>query len=196
MKTALITGITGQDGSYLAEYLVGLGYRVYGLVRSDAGLASWLSPIADRLELVRGDMRDHASLEMAFEKARPDEVYNLASQTSVPTSWELPDQTCDINVGGLARLLQIVERRRPYTRVYQASSSDMFGDVDGSCHELTPLRPTSPYGISKMAAHRLCDAYRRRGIYAARRDFGWTPNVGFPALVRMMLEADLKALAS
>jgi len=325
MKTALITGITGQDGSYLAEYLVGLGYRVYGLVRSDAGLASWLSPIADRLELVRGDMRDHASLEMAFEKARPDEVYNLASQTSVPTSWELPDQTCDINVGGLARLLQIVERRRPYTRVYQASSSDMFGDVDGSRHELTPLRPTSPYGISKMAAHRLCDAYRRRGIYAvsgilfnhesprrrpemvtrkitravaawahgdrtklklgdlgarrdwgfagdyvramhamlqqplpkdyvlgtgkshsvgdflaqslaalrllngkglafstleewveidpgllrvgeihnaradaaqARRDFGWTPNVGFPALVRMMLEADLKALAS
>ena len=70
------------------------------------------------------------------------------------------------------------------------------GQVDGSCHEMRPLGPTPPYGISKMAAHRLCDAYRRRGIYAARRDFGWTPNVGFPALVRMMLEAELKALAS
>jgi GDPmannose 4,6-dehydratase len=135
VKTALVTGIRGQDGSYLAEHLVGLGYKVYGLVRSDTEPPSWLAPIADRIELVRGDMRDEASLEMAFQKARPDEVYNLAGQTSVPTSWEAPDQTFDVNVGG-------------------------------RCHELTPLRPTSPYGISKMAAHRLCDAYRRRGLYA------------------------------
>ena len=166
MKTALVTGIRGQDGSYLAEHLVALGYKVYGLVRSDTEPPSWLAPIAHRVELVPGDMRDDASLESAFDKARPDEVYNLAGQTSVPTSWQMPEQTFDVNVGGLARLLEIVERRRPNTRLYQASSADMFGNVDGRCHELTPLRPTSPYGISKMAAHQLCEAYRRRGIYA------------------------------
>jgi GDPmannose 4,6-dehydratase len=166
MATALVTGITGQDGSYLAEYLVGLGYRVYGLARRDPGSSSWLDPIADRIELLRGDLRDADSLDAAFQKAWPDEVYNLAGQTSVPRSWELPDQTFDVNVGGLARLLQIVERRRPGTRVYQASSSDVFGDVTGRCNEATPLSPTSPYGISKMAAHRLCDAYRRRGLFA------------------------------
>jgi GDPmannose 4,6-dehydratase len=166
MKTALVTGIRGQDGSYLAEHLAGLGYKVYGLVRSDADPPSWLAPIAHRVELVRGDMRDEASLDSAFQKARPDEVYNLAGQTSIPTSWQIPDETFDVNVGGLARLLHIIERRRPQTRLYQASSADMFGNVDGRCHELTPLRPTSPYGISKMAAHRLCEAYRRRGIYA------------------------------
>jgi len=166
MTTALVTGITGQDGSYLAEYLVGLGNKVYGLVRRDPGATSWLAPISDRIELLRGDLRDEASLDAAFRRAWPDEVYNLAGQSSVPTSWEMPDQTFDINVGGLARLLSIVERRRPDTRVYQASSSDVFGNAEGRCNEQTPLRPTSPYGISKMAAHRLCDAYRRRGIYA------------------------------
>ncbi|MGH7347308.1 MAG: GDP-mannose 4,6-dehydratase, partial [Candidatus Rokuibacteriota bacterium] len=166
MTTALVTGITGQDGSYLAEHLVDLGYRVFGLVRRDPGPMSWLAPIADRIELLHGDLRDEASLDAAFQRAWPDEVYNLAGQTSVPRSWERPDQTLDINVGGLARLLHIVERRRPDARLYQASSSDVFGNVDGRCDETTPLCPTSPYGISKMAAHRLCDAYRRRGIYA------------------------------
>ncbi len=166
MTTALVTGITGQDGSYLAEYLVGLGYKVYGLARRDPGAAGWLPPITDRIELLQGDLRDLNSLEAAFREAWPDEVYNLAGQTSVPESWELPDQTIDINVGGLARLLQIVERHRPDTRLYQASSSEMFGNVDGRCNETTPLCPTSPYGISKMAAHRLCEVYRRRGIYA------------------------------
>jgi GDPmannose 4,6-dehydratase len=165
MTTALVTGITGQDGSYLAEYLVGQGYKVYGLVRCDPGPTSWLCPISDRIELVRGDLRDEASLDAVFQRAWPDEVYNLAGQSSVPASWEVPDQTFDINVGGLARLLNIVARHRPDTRVYQASSADVFGNAEGCCNEETPLRPTSPYGISKMAAHRLCDAYRRKGIY-------------------------------
>jgi GDPmannose 4,6-dehydratase len=165
MKTALITGISGQDGSYLAEHLLGLGYRVYGLVRRASGTMRWLAPIADQVELLYGDLRDATALEVAFQKAWPDEIYNLAGQVFVPTSWELPEETFDINVGGLARLLTIVERRRPDTRVYQASSSEMFGNADTLCNETTPLNPTSPYGISKMAAHRLCEVYRQRGIY-------------------------------
>jgi len=166
MKAALVTGISGQDGSYLAEHLLGLGYQVYGLVRRAPGSTSWLAPIADRIELLHGDLRDASSLDTAFRTAWPDEVYNLAGQTSVPSSWEVPGETFDVNVGGLARLLEVVERRRPDTRVYQASSSEIFGNVDGLCNEMTPLHPTSPYGISKLAAHRLCEVYRGRGVYA------------------------------
>jgi GDPmannose 4,6-dehydratase len=165
VKTALITGISGQDGSYLAEHLLSLGYRVYGLVRRESGAMRWLAPIADQTELLYGDLRDATSLEVAFRKAWPDEVYNLAGQVFIPASWELPEETFDINVGGLSRLLTIVEGRRPDTRVYQASSSEVFGNVDGRCNEATPHNPTSPYGISKMAAHRLCQVYRQRGIY-------------------------------
>lgn len=165
MKTALITGISGQDGSYLAEHLLGLGYQVYGLVRREPGAMRWLVPIADQIELLSGDLRDAASLEVAFQKAWPDEVYNLAGQVFIPLSWELPDETFDINVGGLLRLLKTVERRKPDTRVYQASSSEMFGNVSGHCGESTPLNPTSPYGVSKMAAHRVCEVYRQRGLY-------------------------------
>src|SRR5437870_10225778 len=267
MKRALITGISGQDGSYLAEYLLQLGYEVYGLVRREPQSMRWLEPIRDQIELLYGDMRDATSLEVAFRKAWPDEVYNLAGQVFVPTSWECPSETFDINVGGLARLLKIIADQKPETRIYQASSSEMFGNADEVCTEHTPMNPTSPYGASKMAAHRLLAVYRGRGLSAvggilfnyesprrgpemvtrkitlaaarwmhgdrtklklgnlearrdwgfagdyvramhamlqepradaaqARRDFGWTPNVGFPALVRMMLEADLKALAS
>jgi len=166
MKKALITGISGQDGSYLAEYLLERGYQVYGLVRREPQSMRWLQAICGRLELVYGDLRDATSLEVAFRKAWPDEVYNLAGQVFVPTSWEFPADTFDINVGGLTRLLQIVEREKPDTRVYQASSSEMFGNVDGFCGEATPLSPTSPYGVSKMAAHRLCQIYRERGIFA------------------------------
>jgi GDPmannose 4,6-dehydratase len=165
MKSALITGISGQDGSYLAEYLIRLGYRVFGLVRREPGSVRWLAPIVDRIELLYGDMRDTTSLEVAFEKAWPDEIYNLAGQVFVPTSWHIPDETFDINVGGLVRLLRIVERRKPDTRVYQASSSEMFGNVSGLCDEHTPLSPTSPYGVSKMAAHRLSHVYRSRDLF-------------------------------
>lgn len=166
MKRALITGISGQDGSYLAEHLLGLGYQVYGLVRRDAESMQWIRPIAHRIEFLYGDLRDPVSLETAFRKAWPDELYNLAAQVFVPTSWEFPADTFDINVGGLARLLQIVEREKADTRVYQASSSEMFGNVAGACSEETPLCPTSPYGVSKLAAHRLCEIYRGRGIFA------------------------------
>jgi GDPmannose 4,6-dehydratase len=166
MKKALITGISGQDGSYLAEHLLTLGYQVYGLVRRDSGTMRWIQSIADQVELLYGDLRDEVSLEVAFRKAWPDEVYNLAGQVFVPTSWECGPETFDMNVGGLARLLRIMERQKPDTRLYQASSSEMFGNVDGFCNEETPLGPTSPYGISKMGAHRLCAVYRERGLYA------------------------------
>jgi len=166
MKRALITGISGQDGSYLAEYLLDLGYQVFGLIRREPGALRWLQPILERVELLYGDMRDFASLEVAFHKAWPDEVYNLAGQVFVPTSWEIPEETLDINVGGLTRLLRIVESRKPDTRVYQASSSEMFGNFDGCRNEDTPLNPTSPYGASKTAAHLLCGIYRARSIYA------------------------------
>ncbi|HVB29070.1 MAG TPA: GDP-mannose 4,6-dehydratase [Terriglobia bacterium] len=167
MKKALITGISGQDGSYLAEYLLGLGYEVWGLVRREPATMRWLDPIVHRIELVYGDLRDAESLAVAFQKAWPDELYNLAGQVFVPTSWECPAETLDINAGGLARLLQIVERQKPDTRVYQASTSEMFGNTGSMCSEQTPLSPMSPYGISKMAAHRLAEAYRNRGVFVA-----------------------------
>jgi len=126
----------------------------------------WLEGIRDRVELLYGDLRDTHSLEVAFYKAWPDELYNLAGQVFVPTSWESPAETFDINVGGLARLLSIVESRKSDTRVYQASSSEMYGNVDGFCQENTRFQPTSPYGISKMAAHKLAEIYRARGIYS------------------------------
>ncbi len=166
MKKALITGISGQDGSYLAEYLLGLGYQVYGLVRRESGTMRWLNAIEGQIELLSGDMRDTTSLEVAFAKASPDEVYNLAGQVFVPTSWQIPAETFDINVGGLARLLSIIERQKPDTRIYQASSSEMFGNLNGLRNEQTVLAATSPYGVSKTAAHRLCEVYRARGIFA------------------------------
>jgi GDPmannose 4,6-dehydratase len=139
---------------------------VFGLGRREPESLRWLVPILDRIELISGDLRDAASLEIAFQKAWPDEIYNLAGQVFVPASWEIPDETFDINVGGLSRLLRLVEQRRPETRLYQASSSEMFGNVDGLCNEDTPLAPTSPYGVSKMAAHRLLDVYRARKLFA------------------------------
>jgi GDPmannose 4,6-dehydratase len=166
MKSALITGVSGQDGSYLAEYLLDLGYQVWGMVRRDPASTRWLLPILPRIEIVYGDLRDAESLAVAFQKAWPDEVYNLAGQVFVPTSWEVPAETFDINVGGWVRLLQIAERTKPNTRFYQASSSEMMGNWDGVCSDQTPLRPTSPYGTSKLAAHRLAEVYRQRGLYA------------------------------
>lgn len=167
MKKVLITGISGQDGSYLAEYLLGLGYEVWGLVRREPETLRWLKPVVDRIEFVYGDLRDAESLAVAFQKTWPDELYNLAGQVFVPTSWECPAETLDINAGGLARLLQIVERQKPDTRVYQASTSEMFGNSGSKCNERTPFNPMSPYGVSKMAAHRLAETYRNRGIFVA-----------------------------
>jgi GDPmannose 4,6-dehydratase len=167
MKKALITGISGQDGSYLAEYLLKLGYEVFGLVRREPETMRWLSPLRHEIEFLYGDIRDAESLEVAFRKAWPDEVYNLAGQVFVPTSWEFPAETMDINAGGPARLLKIIERQKPDTRLYQASSSEMMGNVDGCCNEATPLNPSSPYGASKTAAHEMVQVYRQRGIFAS-----------------------------
>lgn len=171
MKTALITGILGQDGTYLTEHLLGLGYRVFGIVRK----APFSSPFAsrwmmkqlwkDRVTFLSGDMRDEASLRTAIRKSWPDEIYNLAGQVYVPLSWEMPEHTFDVNVGGLSRLLKIVEHEKKDTRVYQASSSEMYGNHEGACDDTTPMAPTSPYGISKYAAHRLVGVYRSRGLY-------------------------------
>ena len=167
MKKALIIGISGQDGSYLAEHLTSLNYQVYGLLRGEPQTIRWQETIRRNVELMYGDLRDAASLKAAFKKAWPDEVYNLAGQVFVTASWECPAETFDINVGGLARLLHIVSKTKPDTRVYQASSSEMYGEVDGCCNEQTPFTPTSPYGISKMAAHRLVQVYRERGMFVA-----------------------------
>jgi GDPmannose 4,6-dehydratase len=166
MKRALITGISGQDGSYLTEYLLGLGYEVWGFVRREQGTMHWLDSIHHRIELVYGDLRDGESLAVGFQKAWPDEVYNLAGQVFVPISWDFPAETFDVNAGGLSRLLQIIERTKRDTRLYQASSSEMVGNWNGLCNEQTPLQPTSPYGISKLAGHRLVDVYRARGVFA------------------------------
>ena len=166
MKKALITGISGQDGGYLAEYLLELGYSVYGVVRRETATMRWLGPIQGKIEVLYADVRDTASLEVAFAKSSPDEVYNLAGQVFVPTSWQIPAETFDINVGGLARLLNIIERQKPDTRLYQASSSEMYGNLNGLRNEQTALAPTSPYGVSKTAAHRLCEVYRERGVFA------------------------------
>jgi GDPmannose 4,6-dehydratase len=166
MKRALITGISGQDGSCLAEYLLGLGYEVWGFVRREPETMRWLQPVRHRIELVYGDLRDGESLGVGFQKAWPDEIYNLAGQVFVPTSWDFPAETFDINVGGLSRLLQIIERTKRDTRLYQASSSEMVGNWNGLCNEQTPLQPTSPYGISKLAGHRLVEVYQARGLFA------------------------------
>jgi GDPmannose 4,6-dehydratase len=165
MKRALIIGLSGQDGSYLAEYLLSLNYQVYGLVHRETRTIRCLETIRESVEFLHGDLQDITSLELAFRKAWPDEIYNLAGQVLVPASWECPAETFDINVGGLARILQIVVQSKPDTRVYQASSSEMYGKVDGFCNEQTPFTPTSPYGISKMAAHALVRVFRDRGIF-------------------------------
>ena len=115
--------------------------------------------------LQAGDLRNAASREAAFQKAWPDEIYNLGGQVFVPTSWEIPDERFDINVAGPSRLLRPIEQRKPEVRLYQAPSSEMLGNVGGLCNEDTPLAPTSPYGVSKMAAHRLIHVCRARKLF-------------------------------
>ena len=170
MKTALITGITGQDGSYLAELLLSKGYAVYGLVRRKSRLDfNNAEHLKGRVTFLFGDMTDMASLLRALEMAKPDEIYNLAAQSFVTTSWETPLSTADINAVGVTKLLEAVRLAKPDTRVYQASTSEMFGRVQAVPQdEDTPFYPRSPYGVSKLYGYWIVKNYRESyGMFAS-----------------------------
>src|SRR5690606_31444561 len=162
MKTALITGITGQDGSYLAEFLLEKGYRVVGLVRRSSTLNfERIAHIQDQIEIISGDLTDQHSLFQALKESNPDEVYNLAAQSFVQTSWSQPILTGDITGLGVTRILDAVRVFNPRIRFYQASSSEMFGKVqEVPQNEKTPFYPRSPYGVAKLYGYWIIVNYR------------------------------------
>ena len=162
MPTALITGVTGQDGSYLAEFLLDRGYRVVGMVRRTSTINFHrIAHIQERLELVPGDLSDQISLIRILEEYRPDEVYNLAGQTFVQTSWNQPVFTGDVTGLGVTRVLDAIRIVDPRIRMYQASSSEMFGKVvEVPQRETTPFYPRSPYGVAKVYGHWITINYR------------------------------------
>jgi len=161
-KTALITGVTGQDGSYLAELLLEEGYRVVGMTRrSSTASLERVAHIVHRIEIVQGDLTDQGSIVEALRDVHPDEVYNLGAQSFVPTSWNQPVLTGEVTALGMTRLLEAVRQVDPQIRVYQASSSEMFGKVKQTPqNEDTPFYPRSPYGVAKVYAHYLTVNYR------------------------------------
>ena len=161
-KSALITGITGQDGSYLAELLLDKGYQVYGLVRrSSSPNLSRIAHVTSKLTLLEGDLSDQSSLILAIQQAQPDEVYNLAAQSFVATSWNQPVLTGDVTGLGAARVLEAVRQVRKEARVYQASSSEMYGAVTESPqNENTKFHPRSPYACAKAYAYYTAVNYR------------------------------------
>lgn len=161
-STALITGITGQDGSYLAEYLLDLGYRVVGLTRRTSSHTNGrIEHLGERVTLVGADLLDQTSLLAIIDDVQPDEVYNLAAQSFVPASWQQPVLTSEVTALGVTRLLEAVRLSCPTARVYQASSSEMFGKVTRSPqNEHTPFYPRSPYGVSKLYGHWIAVNYR------------------------------------
>ncbi len=161
-KRALITGITGQDGSYLAELLLEKGYEVFGLVRrTSTQRFSRISHIQDHLRLISGDMLDQTSLQEALRESKAEEVYNLAAQSFVQTSWRQPVFTGDVTALGVTRLLDAIRHVNPEIRFYQASSSEIFGKVqEVPQRETTPLYPRSPYGVAKAYGHWITVNYR------------------------------------
>jgi GDPmannose 4,6-dehydratase len=161
-KRALITGITGQDGSYLAELLLEKGYEVVGMVRRSSAPNLWrIEHLLDRVTLQPADLLDQLSLLRVLENVRPDELYNLAAMSFVPASWDQPMLTGEFNSLGVTRMLDAVRRVDPSIRFYQASSSEMFGKVrEVPQTELTPFHPRSPYGVSKVFAHYITVNYR------------------------------------
>lgn len=169
MPTALITGITGQDGSYLAEFLLDRGYHVTGLVRRSSTVNfERIRHIQRRLKLVSGDLLDPSSLIAAIDEVRPQEVYNLAAQSFVPTSWAQPVFTGEVTGLGVVRVLDAIRQIDPSIRFYQASSSEMFGKVrEVPQRETTPFYPRSPYGIAKVYGHWAAVNYRESyGLFA------------------------------
>lgn len=161
-KKALITGITGQDGSYLAEFLLKQGYEVYGMVRRTSTVRyERIQHIQNQLQIIQGDMGDLSSLITAIKSIEPDEVYNLAAQSFVPTSWNQPVFTGDITGLGVTRILDAIRSVNPEIRFYQASSSEMFGKVqEVPQRETTPFYPRSPYGVAKVYGHWITINYR------------------------------------
>src|SRR5690348_5442909 len=169
MKTALITGITGQDGSYLAELLLEKGYTVYGIVRrSSTTPYERIAHLVDRVELLSADLLDQHSLVDAIAASRPDEIYNLAAQSFVQTSWTQPVLTGEFTAMGVTRVLEAFRKAAPNARFYQASSSEMFGRVvETPQTETTPFYPRSPYGVAKVYGHWITVNYRESyGLYA------------------------------
>ncbi len=168
-KRALITGITGQDGSYLAELLLSKGYEVHGMVRrSSSENFERIAHIRDRVQLHQGDLLDQYSLSSMLQAAQPDEVYNLAAQSFVPTSWSQPVLTGEFTALGVTKVLEAIRHTRPETRFYQASSSEMFGKVrEVPQTETTSFYPRSPYGVAKVYGHHITVNYRESfGLYA------------------------------
>ena len=162
MPTALITGITGQDGSYLAEFLLEKSYKVVGMVRRSSTVTfDRIEHIQDDIALEQGDLHDQGSLVNIIEKYEPDEIYNLAAQSFVPTSWNQPVLTGEVTALGVTRFLEAIRQVKPDTRYYQASSSEMFGRVrETPQSEETPFYPRSPYGVAKVYGHWVTVNYR------------------------------------
>ncbi len=161
-KRALITGVTGQDGSYLAELLLDKGYEVFGMTRrASTENVERIAHLIDRLTLLQGDLLDPPSLDAALREAQPEEVYNLAAQSFVPTSWNQPVLTAEFTAVGVTRVLEAIRAVDPSIRFYQASSSEMFGKVrEVPQTELTPFHPRSPYGVAKVYGHYITVNYR------------------------------------
>ncbi|MCO5176477.1 MAG: GDP-mannose 4,6-dehydratase [Thermomicrobiales bacterium] len=161
-RTALITGVTGQDGSYLAELLLDQGYRVVGMMRrTSTETVGRIAHLMDRIQLVHGDLLDQLSLISLIQEFQPDEIYNLAAQSFVPTSWQQPVLTGEFTALGVTRMLEAIRLAKPDARFYQASSSEMFGKVQEVPQtETTPFYPRSPYGVSKVYGHWITVNYR------------------------------------
>lgn len=169
MKNALITGITGQDGSYLAELLLEKGYNVYGIWRRKANVDYGnIAHLKDKVKLIYADMTDPISLISAMKISQADEVYNLAAQSFVSTSWDTPVATADINAVGVTNMLEAIRIVKPEARFYQASTSEMFGLVQETPQrETTPFYPRSPYGVAKLYGHWITKNYRESyGLFA------------------------------
>ena len=170
MKTALITGITGQDGSHLADFLLEKGYRVVGMARrSSVDQNERIAHLLDKIELVQGDLLDQMSLIQALVEAQPQEVYNLGAMSFVPASWAQPVLTGEFTALGATRMLEGIREVNPDIRFYQASSSEMFGKVrETPQNEATPFHPRSPYGVAKAYAHFITVNYRESyGLHAS-----------------------------